>query len=429
MPKLLVIADDLSGATDVGVQFARQSVPAFVVIRSEDSLPLAQHFSQFEVVLVNLESRHVASDIARLAISTLVSEAQRAGVEFFYKKTDSTLRGNVGAELDSLLTACGARTLCFVPAHPALGRTTRDGVQFVNGTPLHESIYGNDARNPVRESRVASLLEKCTKARITLIREHELISFMENPAAGMVVFDAETEAGVVRTAAAIREAGCLKALAGPAALASTLPDLIPFERTAPTPLSIPSRFLVVNGSLNEMALRQCIEAETQGFTFLPMSPTALLSDAAEGKEARHALAKRVVSLIKAKRDVLLASVRNVAQLSEFKRMARCVSAAEEDWPEHIALNTGRIVEQILLQSADDDPSLHLSFTLAVIGGDTLAGVARANGWKGFLPRGELLRGVAVCETAERSGLVLITKPGGFGDEQALTTMRSLTKRV
>jgi D-threonate/D-erythronate kinase len=428
VPKLIVIADDLSGATDVGVQFAKQGVPAFVVIRSEDRPTLAQLFSEFEVVLVNAESRHVTGDKARLTITTLIAEARKTCVEFFYKKTDSTLRGNVGAELDSLLKASGRRTLCFVPAHPALGRTTRNGVQFVNGTPLHESTYARDARNPVHESRIAVLLKSCSGVPITLVRQNELTSFAENPPAGMAVFDAETEADMVRASAAIRQAGCLNALAGPAALASCLPDLISFKRAAPKPVPIPRKSLVVNGSLNEMALRQGAEAERQGFNFVLMSPTALLSEATTGDNAREMTAQQVVSLLKANRDVVLASLKDLSQLNEFRKAGRDISAAEEDWPDRIAFHAGRIVELILLHFQRDGVSTQFSFALTVVGGDTLAGVARANSWKGFLPRGELLRGLAVCEIAERPGLLLVSKPGGFGDERALCAVRALGKQ-
>src|SRR5688500_898882 len=115
MPKLLVIADDLSGATDVGVQFAKQGVRAFVTIRSTDTRQnLAELFAASEVVLVDIESRHVAPEEAGRRVMELVEEAFAAGVKLFYKKTDSTLRGNVGAELDALLKVSGQRTLCFI---------------------------------------------------------------------------------------------------------------------------------------------------------------------------------------------------------------------------------------------------------------------------------------------------------------------------
>ena len=47
------------------------------------------------------------------------------------KKTDSALRGNVASELGAMLEASGGKRLCFFPAYPEMGRTTRDGVHFI----------------------------------------------------------------------------------------------------------------------------------------------------------------------------------------------------------------------------------------------------------------------------------------------------------
>jgi len=65
-----------------------------------------------------------------------------------YKKVDSTLRGNVAAETDAALTASGADLALVAPAFPAAGRTTRDGVHYVDGTPLDETEYADDENGP-----------------------------------------------------------------------------------------------------------------------------------------------------------------------------------------------------------------------------------------------------------------------------------------
>ena len=62
-------------------------------------------------------------------------------------------------------------------------------------------------------------------------------------------------------------------------------------------------------------------------------------------------------------------------------------------------------------------------TLVVFGGDTLAGIARANGWEGFVPRDELLPGVALCEIPG-ADLALVSKPGGFGNDDVLLELRA-----
>src|SRR5687768_12666410 len=132
MLRLLVLADDLTGATDAGMYFAREGVSS--VVQTE---PVTSNFSRDQQVLViNTETRHFFPEIAAARIAGFAKTAKQLGVKLFFKKTDSTLRGNVGAELAALLETTGEKKMAFVPALPALGRTTKNGLQFVRGKPL-----------------------------------------------------------------------------------------------------------------------------------------------------------------------------------------------------------------------------------------------------------------------------------------------------
>lgn len=79
-------------------------------------------------------------------------------VPYIYKKTDSALRGNIGAELGALLRASGEQALPFLPAYPQIGRCTREGVHYIDGQPVAQSVFGIDPFEPVRHSRVADLI-------------------------------------------------------------------------------------------------------------------------------------------------------------------------------------------------------------------------------------------------------------------------------
>jgi uncharacterized protein YgbK (DUF1537 family) len=427
VPKLLVIADDLSGATDVGVQFASQGIRAFVTILAPDERSnLAGLFESHDVVLIDIESRHLSPDEGRRRVRMAVEETRAAGVEFFYKKTDSTLRGNIGAELDALLKATAERTLCFIPAHPALGRTTRDGVHFVHGRPLHQSAFAVDPRNPITESQVVAILARQTDLPISLVHQVDLSAFRKEPAPGVVVFDAETEAELKHAAEAVRDAGCLKVLAGPAAFASRLSELIPFAREALVRPRVPSRLLVLNGSLNEVALRQCDVARENGFASVALTPEALLAENKAGDDVRASIVKKTASLLAGGRDVLLGSVSSREECSLFNSEGmKFLSSEPGNWPERIALNTGRIVERILSSQPSNHQATQLNLALVVFGGDTLAGITRANSWKGFLPRYEPLPGVALSEVFDNH-LVVISKPGGFGSDDVLLKLRALS---
>ena len=131
---LLILADDFTGALDTGVQFAACGIPTRVVVGEQVDLAA----SDAAVLVVDTETRHLPAAEAYAVIAKLTRDAMSAGVFSIYKKTDSALRGNIGAELSALLKTSGERRLPFLPAFPQIDRVTRDGVHYISGVPVTE---------------------------------------------------------------------------------------------------------------------------------------------------------------------------------------------------------------------------------------------------------------------------------------------------
>ena len=92
---LLIIADDFTGALDSGVQFAAYGAATRVMVK--DQVDFASCDAQ--VLVVDTETRHLPPEKAYQIVEELTRAACRAGIRYIYKKTDSALRGNIGAEL------------------------------------------------------------------------------------------------------------------------------------------------------------------------------------------------------------------------------------------------------------------------------------------------------------------------------------------
>ena len=90
---LLIIADDFTGALDTGVQFALRGIQTKVVVDPEVDFTSCDA----KVLVVDTETRHLPSVQAYEIVSKLTTRALQAGVQSIYKKTDSALRGNIGA--------------------------------------------------------------------------------------------------------------------------------------------------------------------------------------------------------------------------------------------------------------------------------------------------------------------------------------------
>ena len=230
---ILVIADDLTGALEAGAKFAARGVRAQVTTRID--------FTGGEgVPVIDTETRHLPPEEAARIIASIPAASAR----LIYKKTDSTLRGNIAAELGALAAACPGSTIAYIPAYPAAGRTVTRGELRVHGTPVDRTSFADDPLNPIRDSAIAALLG-------------------DNPSC--TVHDGETDADVAAAVAAARSDERCRIIAGPASVAEQLaagfgPPSTPVWPTV-------NACLIVNGSLHEASSRQIAYAEASGCAF------------------------------------------------------------------------------------------------------------------------------------------------------------------
>src|ERR687895_1557294 len=148
---IAIIADDLTGAADTGVQFVHAGYRTAVFFRATEVLE-----DGLDAVVFDTDSRAMP---AGFAAKRVVDAAHAAGeARIVYKKLDSTLRGNVAAELAAALGGARRDRAVVALAFPAAGRTTVGGSQRVHGVPVDETEMANDPHTPVREAHVPSLL-------------------------------------------------------------------------------------------------------------------------------------------------------------------------------------------------------------------------------------------------------------------------------
>ena len=127
---VLILADDLTGAADCAAAFLDRFAE-IVVALDPDARSVAP------VLAIDLRTRRLAEDEAGAHVLHALSGRRARRARILYKKIDSTLRGNVAAELAAAREALGAkRPIVVAPAFPAQGRVVRDGRVFVDGKPL-----------------------------------------------------------------------------------------------------------------------------------------------------------------------------------------------------------------------------------------------------------------------------------------------------
>ncbi|HEY1896667.1 MAG TPA: four-carbon acid sugar kinase family protein, partial [Terracidiphilus sp.] len=234
---MLIIADDLTGAADCGIACGAGAV---VLLGKPDGL-----VPDAAVLAVDADTRSMAPGQAAETIAALVRSydvsPERERV-LLYKKLDSTLRGNVAAELASALNArrgLASRTervvALFAPASPDHSRTTLCGHQLVHGMPLEQTdMWRGEISRP--RSNIAEILREtglsCGMIELALVRAgaRSLENAMIRLAGEMdvLVCDAETDADLYAIAKAAMVLHPKTVWCGSAGLARQIPQAAGF---------------------------------------------------------------------------------------------------------------------------------------------------------------------------------------------------------
>lgn len=162
MRDLAVIADDLSGAHDAGAQIFLRGYPC-CSLNSKNILKT----KAWEVPVFNTATRLLSGSQAYL--ETLKIAANLKHYAKIFKKTDSTLRGNIGQELTACMDALNVNKAAFVPAFPAMGRYCIYGRHFLNAKIIENTEFAKDSLNRINTSDIIALLKCQTKYSAVLI--------------------------------------------------------------------------------------------------------------------------------------------------------------------------------------------------------------------------------------------------------------------
>ena len=406
-----ITADDLTGAADTAAAFAdlRRPVPISLL----GAPPAHEGRNAFAVTT---ESRSCSPDDAYALSHASVRALIESGARLIYKKVDSNLRGNVGAELAAARDAAAAPVI-LAPAFPARSRTTVGGVALVAGTPVAETEMAADPEAPVRHSEVGEIIHSqredllVAHCPLSVVREGAAAIASEARTDAVLVVDAETEADLETIARAALSLSPTPVLAGSAGLAAALARVL-FGPPAPTswPEGRAGPVLGILASSSQSMASQLSRAALDLDTAaVPLPCQGLRRRDEPLPELASAMAQAKTGL-DAGHDTLVYAVGPLPE----------VESPVELVVEHLA---------------------HLAFVLVrlaspvgllVGGGATATGVLAALGAEAVEVDDEPLPGIAggTIVGGEMDGRPVVLKPGAAGDEGAvLRLLRYLGRRA
>ncbi|WP_338968376.1 four-carbon acid sugar kinase family protein [Fusobacterium nucleatum] len=159
MQKYIVIADDLTGSNATCSLFKKIGLRAASILKLQGDTNY-----DVDVISYSTASRGLDKEEAYKKVSEAIKILKNKDVLVYNKRIDSTLRGNIGTEINAMLDNLeDNRIAVVVPAYPDSGRIVVNKTMLVNGVLLENSDAGKDPKTPIKTSCVESLVQKDIK--------------------------------------------------------------------------------------------------------------------------------------------------------------------------------------------------------------------------------------------------------------------------
>lgn len=420
--KIAVIADDLTGANDTGVQFAKQGLNTTVLFSDTELQPT--HLSE-DVIVLNSDSRALNSEKAYEVVFNLSTQLKKLGGLKVFKKIDSTMRGNIGPEIDAVMDVFKYKTAFVIPAFPKSNRITVNGYHYVNDVLLEETEIAHDPVNPVNESYLPKLLQEQSKREVEFIsiadvrKGKSLLSEKMNELSSgesskIVIVDATTdeELKTIVEAAEISHENFL--LVGSAGIAYHLFNT--GQRQEPlrkTQVDERLPVLVVAGSVNPIIQRQLeVLKEKNNVEEIVISPEEFFYEERRNREIERIV--KAGQAILEKGDLVVTTNRERETINRVKDLQRKLGLNNFDVGNTIAESMGIIAGQLI-------KTKHICGAV-LTGGEIAGATCKVLNGVGIRVIGEVEAGIPYGKLFGGlfDGMPLVTKAGAFGTEQALS---------
>ncbi|WP_394578208.1 four-carbon acid sugar kinase family protein [Cytobacillus firmus] len=415
--KFGIIADDLTGANDSGVQLAKKGLTATVMMdftgKNIQSDP--------DVLIVDTDSRAKTQEEAYEAVEKAASLLFDKGYAHVYKKVDSTLRGNISAELAALEKVYQPDIVVIAPAFPKMNRTTVSGHHYVNGELITETEFGRDPKTPVTESFLPHLLNKDAGKDIALLDlelirgdKADILQFIEGAVAAgktWIICDSEREEDLQVIAEIFTSLQKKTVWTGSGALVEYLPEALNLKshnENANEENNI-RKTLTVSGSLSQVTRKQLSRIrELDQSYFAEINPVQLVDQSIDFEE--------VIEKIEQNQDNnhFVVYVDSSDQNRDTARLAgEAIGLSGNEIGERIAMGLGQIANRLVNKFPELDG-------LILTGGDIAKAACSELGIQEMELHTEIEPGLPFGRLRSREkDYWAVTKAGGFGNEQSL----------
>lgn len=415
----VIIADDLTGANDTALQFFKKGNSAKIIIDCNQDF---HEIEKTDVWSISTESRNIDKEIAFKRVNEVAQKLRNnLSIENFYKKIDSTLRGNVGVEILAMLEATQKEVAIVAPAYIEENRTTIGGYQLLNGVAIERTQCALDPKAPIYESYIPDILKKdlnpqyhniidtiglnvVTKgAGPIALKINELVQNGKK----IIVVDAMSSADLEQIALAISKSNFDILPCGSAGLANAI-NKIEGENEELKPLiSLPklAKF-IVSGSATQLTLKQIakLKEDKADIFFIDLEIKDIINGLDED------VFKKIIEKLQNGQNVAIHSSYINKEILDENDLNQLIDAgiAKDEF-------IGKITD-FLAQLVDEINEL-CDFVLILVGGETSYKCAYKINSSYLDVLDAILPAVPLCKS--KNGKYIVTKSGNFGTVNTL----------
>ena len=414
----IIVADDLTGANDTALQYFKSGKSTKIVIDIEQNFSLLENS---EAWAVSTESRNTDAKIATDRAAKICEKLKNElGSCNFYKKTDSTLRGNICSEIYSMLEILNKDAVVLAPAYIEEGRATVGSYQLLHGMIIERTQCALDPKAPIYDSYIPDILNKNIDSDISDIIGCIGLNIVVKGAANIVgkikklieagkkiiVIDSISTVDLEQIALAIDKSGYDILPAGSAGLAQAINNMFHGEKPKQE-IKIPKLpRLIISGSATQLTHNQILKLKEEKPDIFCIDLTTEDIVAKETEGIVSEISKKLNMGI----DVIVHSSDIKKELSQDNASDILIDAgiAKNDFSSEITNYLAELTDKINLAS---------DFILITIGGETSYKCAKKINSKYLKILDSIMPAIPLC--IDSNNKFIVTKSGNFGASTTL----------
>ncbi|MBZ4682971.1 MAG: D-threonate/D-erythronate kinase [Fusobacteriaceae bacterium] len=363
--KISIIADDFTGANDIGIQLKKYGLK--VITKTYNTKISVKS----DVEIISTESRNIDKKQAYERVKNSFLEIKAS--DKFFKKIDSTLRGNIKEELKAIQENIDKKEkILVIIGFPNTNRKIINGKHYIGETPLHLTEFKNDPYHPIKTNDLLEYFQG-EIVKINDIRDN-LKEKLENTKSQIIIFDTENNNDLDIIAKSVIELQLDKYIIGSSGIMEYLMKYWGYSK---------QQIAIISGSCNAKNIEQIkILEKDNNIEVVDVDFTKKNID---------------VDIKKYKKDILIRSIKDIEQYNKSK-----LNYEIEEITDIFTEISKKIIKENSIKN------------LIISGGEISINVLKKLNIEYLEVIKEIEPGIAYLKYKDYN---IITKPGGFGSEK------------